>query len=98
MSHEQTREGYITMTTDSRLAIQFASKKEAINAAKSIGWRVSDAYSIEVMGFKLWTIANEHCQYLTKTGYAYARHLRGLESGWTPPQVSQEDIARVLAR
>lgn len=71
--HEKAREGQITMTTDPRLAIQFRTRKEAALAAKSIGWRVSDAYPIEVMGFKIWTIANEHCQFLTRTGYAFAR-------------------------
>src|SRR5262249_49732566 len=68
----------ITMTTDPRLAIQFATKKRAVAAAKGIGWLAKDATAIEVMGFKLWTIGDDHGGYLTRTGYAYAAQQRHL--------------------
>jgi hypothetical protein len=95
--HTQAREEKITMTTDPRLAIQFRTRKEAVQAAKSIKWLSKDVTSIEVMGFNLWTICDDHMRFLTKTGYAYARHLQGLDSEWKAPEVSQSDLARAIA-
>ncbi len=86
----------ITLTHDPRLAIQFRTKGEASKAAKAIGWLSRDVTKIEVMGFQLWTICDDHCRFLTKTGYAYAAHLRGIDSGWQPPKVTSADIAAVL--
>ncbi len=97
---EQTahiREGYITMTTDPRLAIQFRTRKQATEAAKSIKWLSKDVTQIEVMGFQLWTIGDDHCRYLTRTGYAYARHLQGLASTWAPPKITEGDLAHAIA-
>ena len=54
------------MTTNIREAIQFATKKDATIAAKVIGWRVSDALPIEIMGFRLYSIGDEHGRFLTK--------------------------------
>ena len=95
--HNQAREGQITLTTNPRLAIQFSTRKEAAAAALSIKWLAKDATSIEVMGFQIWTIGDDHGRYLTKTGYAYARHIRGLSSEWTSPKISQKDIAKAIA-
>jgi hypothetical protein len=95
--HENARESKITLTTDTRLAIQFPTKQAARNAAKDIGWQAKDATPIEIMGFKLWSIWDDHCRYLTRTGYAYAAHLRGINTGWTPPAITSQDIARALA-
>ena len=94
---DTANEGAITLTRDLRLAIQFPTKQAARNAAKQIGWQAKDATPIEVMGFKLWSIWDDRCRYLTRTGYAYAAHLRGINTEWKAPSVSQEDIARALA-
>ena len=93
----QMDEGKITLTADPRLAVQFRTKAEASKAAKAIGWFAKDATEIEVLGFRLWTISDDHCRFLTRTGYAYAAHLRGIDSGWTPPKVTSADIAAALA-
>jgi hypothetical protein len=50
-------------------AVQFRRKPEAIAAAKSIGWLSKDATRIEVMGFQLWTVGDDHGQFLTRQGY-----------------------------
>lgn len=44
----------------------------------------------------LWTIGDDHCRFLTRTGYAYAAHLRGIDSGWQPPKVTSADISAAI--
>lgn len=55
-------------TTNPRLAKQFATRKDAVAAAVSIRWRRSDVMSVDVMGFKLWVVADDHCRMLTSAG------------------------------
>ena len=57
------------LTKKAAEAKQFITKKEAEDAALSIGWRRSDAQRIEVMGFQMWAIEDEHCSFLTIAGF-----------------------------
>jgi hypothetical protein len=54
------------MTKNIREAIQFATKKEALLAVSVIGWKRSDVTDIDIMGFRLWSIMDEQCSYLTR--------------------------------
>lgn len=54
----------VTLTRDPRSAMQFGSKAEAAAMAKTIGWRASDATQIDVMGFRLWAIADDNMNYV----------------------------------
>lgn len=58
-----------SITKDPRRAKQFATKKDAVAGCAVIGWPSSDAYPIEVMGFKLWAIMDHHANMLTPTGF-----------------------------
>lgn len=68
--HEQAREGQILLTSEKRLAMQFRTRKEAADAAKRIHWAPKTAIRIEIMGFYIWALADDHMRYLTRTGYA----------------------------
>lgn len=57
-------------TKEARYARQFASKREAAEAAHRIGWRNNDARPADVFGFRVWTIQDEHGNMLTPDGYA----------------------------
>lgn len=57
------------MTVDPRRAKQFYRKHEAVVAARSIGWRAKDATEITVMGFRLYTIADDHGRMLTPAAF-----------------------------
>lgn len=62
-------------TKDPRRAKQFATRKDAVAAVKRIGWRISDAQPIDVMGFRLFAIMDEHCRLLTPSGFTeLAKH------------------------
>lgn len=54
------------MTKNVRQAIQFPSRKQAVIGAKVIGWQAQDATEIDIMGFRLWSIADQHGNYLTR--------------------------------
>jgi len=54
----------VSLTREPREAMQFGSKREAQAMARAIGWRPSDAIQIEVFGFSLWAIANDHMSYV----------------------------------
>jgi len=65
------------MTKEPRMAVQFPTRKSAAQHAALIGWPVSDARPIEVMGFKLWTIMDDHTSMLTWPGYTALLAARG---------------------
>ena len=71
--HNQTREGQIIWTSDKRLAMQFRTRKEAKDCAKLIRFPSKSPISIEIMGFYLWALADDHMRYLTRAGYDYLR-------------------------
>ena len=50
-----------------RLA-QFRTRREAEDAALSIGWSALDATRIDVMGFYLWVITDPHGNAVTTDG------------------------------
>lgn len=50
---------------DPRKAKQYATRKDAVADAKAIGWQVNDVNPVEVMGFKLYCISDEHMNLLT---------------------------------
>jgi len=54
------------MTKNIRQAVQFATRKDAALAANVIGWPRKDASPIEIMGFKLWSLMDDQCNYLTR--------------------------------
>lgn len=54
------------MTKNIREAIQFATKKDALLGVSVIGWKRSDVTDIDIMGFRLWSIMDEQCNYLTR--------------------------------
>jgi hypothetical protein len=58
-----------SFTRDPRRAIQFTTKKAAVQAAQAIGWLAKDAQPIEVMGFALYTIGVDHCRFLTPVAF-----------------------------
>ncbi len=64
------------MTTNVRQAIQFATRKDAVIAAKVIGWQASDATSIDIMGFRLWSISDEHGRYIERDEFNRLATLR----------------------
>jgi hypothetical protein len=66
------------MTKDIRQAVQFPSHKQAVIAAKVIGWQVSDATEIEIMGFRLWSIQDSQCNYLTREEFERLATARAL--------------------
>jgi len=45
-------------------AMQFMTRAEAAAMARAIHWRTTDATEIEVMGFRLWAIADDHMNYV----------------------------------
>lgn len=51
----------------SRIA-QFRTRREAEDAARSIGWSALDATRINVMGFYLWAIVDVHGFAVTNDG------------------------------
>lgn len=57
-------------TRDPRKAKQFATRKEATAAALAIRWTRADVHEIDVMGFRLWAVADAHLRMLTVPGYA----------------------------
>jgi hypothetical protein len=56
------------VTKDAKRAVQFPTRKAAETHARLIGWRVGDAQPITIMGFRLWTIADDHGWMLTWPG------------------------------
>jgi hypothetical protein len=52
-----------------RLA-QFATRKEAERAARSIGWSTVDATRVDIMGFYVWVITDPHGNAVTHDGLA----------------------------
>lgn len=63
--------GKIIWTHDKRLALQFRTRAEAANAARKLGFPTKYPSRIEIMGFLIWAIMDDHCRFLTKTGFAY---------------------------
>jgi hypothetical protein len=57
------------MTNTPLLAIQFASKEQAVEACKVIHWATKCA--IEVAGYKFWAISDDGRRLLTRSGYSY---------------------------
>ena len=57
-------------TRNPREAKQFATRKDATAAAVEIRWTRKDVHEVDVMGFRLWTVADSHLRMLTNTGYA----------------------------
>jgi len=55
-----------TLTKNPREARQFRTRKEAGDYALSIGWQRNDARRIEIMGFLLWAICDEHMNYVAR--------------------------------
>jgi len=53
------------MTKNIREAVQFPTRKEAAIAANVIGWRTCDVIEIDIMGFRLWSLGDDHGSYLT---------------------------------
>lgn len=51
-----------------RLA-QFATRKEAERAARSIGWSTIDATRVDIMGFYVWVITDPHGNAVTHDGF-----------------------------
>ena len=51
----------------SRIA-QFRTRREAEDAARSIGWSALDATRINIMGFYLWAIVDSHGLAVTNDG------------------------------
>jgi hypothetical protein len=68
-SDDETRVDLSGMTHDARRALQFVSRKKAALAAKRIRWPQTCALNVTVMGFRLWTIADDHMRMLTPEGY-----------------------------
>ncbi len=58
--------GGALMTKNPRQAVQFPSRKQAALAAKVIGWKSTDATEIDIMGFRLWSIQDDQCNFLTR--------------------------------
>ena len=56
-------------THNPRQALQFPTKKQAVTAARAIGWSPSDAMEVDVMGFRLWVIADDHMRMLRPIHY-----------------------------
>jgi len=65
----QHREGSITWTGDAKMAKQFSAKREARDAARIAGGAPA---KIDVMGFELWALVDDHGRYITETGFAFA--------------------------
>lgn len=63
-------------------AIQFNTKREAIAGARSIGWLSKDATQIDVMGFRLWTIGDDHGNYVERRSFADAQRSRHNPAGY----------------
>ena len=57
-------------TRNPREAKQFATRKDATAAALAIRWTRGDVHEVDVMGFRLWTVADSHLRMLTGPGYA----------------------------
>ncbi len=57
-------------SNDPHWAKQFRTKQDAVRAAKAIGWLAKDATRIDVMGFLMWAIADDHRVFLTDAGYS----------------------------
>lgn len=57
-------------TLDKRLAKKWCTKKEALQAATIIpGYVKSDVRKIEIMGFRMWGICDDHMVWLSESGY-----------------------------
>jgi hypothetical protein len=79
--HERAREGQLTLSSEKRHAVQFRTRKEAADAAKFIHWPPKSAIRIEIMGFYIWALADEHMRYVTRTGYdVFRKEVEGLQS------------------
>jgi hypothetical protein len=63
--------GKIIWTSDKHLALQFRTRAEAAHAAKKLGFPSKSPMRIEIMGFLIWAISDNHCRLLTKDGFAY---------------------------
>jgi hypothetical protein len=57
----------IALTKEPRQARQFRNRKEAADFAASVGWQRNDARRIEIMGFLLWAVCDEHMNYIART-------------------------------
>lgn len=72
-SHVQLPPGCMLNGETARSVRQFASKKEAVEAIRKIGgYRAKDATRVDILGFKLWVIADDHLLALTDEGYRRA--------------------------
>jgi hypothetical protein len=71
--HNQYREGHIIWSSDKRLAMQFRTRKEAVGCAKLAHIPVKCAIRIEIMGFYIWALADDHMRYITRAGYDLIR-------------------------
>lgn len=49
--------------------IQFGTRVQAEVACERIGWRRKAAMRVKVLGFDLWTIADDHGDLLTRADY-----------------------------
>ena len=56
-------------THNPRQALQFPTKKQAVAAARAIGWSPKDATEVDVMGFRLWVLADDHMRMLRSNHY-----------------------------
>lgn len=56
------------LTKNSRHAIQFPKKSDAVRFAKSIGWSASSPLRVEIMGFYVWVLSDDHLSFLTARG------------------------------
>ena len=63
----------IIWTHDKRLALQFRTRKDAAQAAKLLGFPAKSPLRIEIMGFYIWALADDHVRFLTKIGEAHLR-------------------------
>ncbi len=59
-SRTRNPKGPISTTKDPRKALQFRTKPEAVAYAKSIGWQSNDARRVDVMGFLIWVVMDDH--------------------------------------
>lgn len=68
--HAQARLAQVVSSTDKRRAMQFRTRKEAADCARAIHWPAKSPIRIEIMGFYLWALADDHMRYLTHEGLA----------------------------
>lgn len=56
-------------TKNPREALQFCTRKQAVAAARAIGWPANAPLEVDVIGFRLWVLADEHTSMLRPEHY-----------------------------